>query len=178
MTNQPLRGNYPPSAASSRAALPREAYTAWTTRAVATLIDLVPVLVVMGIGIGLLSGTREHVCAAETTEYDVAPFCSTGSSTLGLAAFGIAVLLSVVYVIWNHGYRQGTTGASIGKAVLKIQIVSERTGQPLGFARSFLRQLVHALDAAVCWVGYLFPLWDRKRQTFADMIMNSVCISA
>jgi len=25
-------------------------------------------------------------------------------------------------------------------------------------------------------VGYLFPLWDAKRQTFADKIMTTVCL--
>ncbi len=41
--------------------------------------------------------------------------------------------------------------------------------------RSF-RQLAHVIDAAICYIGYLFPLWDAKRQTIADKIMTTVCV--
>ena len=69
-------------------------------------------------------------------------------------------MASALYLIWNYGYRQGTTGSSIGKAVMKFRVVSEKTWQPIGFIRSLLRQLAHALDAFLCYIGYLLPLWD------------------
>lgn len=28
----------------------------------------------------------------------------------------------------------------------------------------------------MCYLRYLFPLWDAKRQTFADKIMSAVCV--
>lgn len=30
----------------------------------------------------------------------------------------------------------------------------------------------------ICNIGYLFPLWDPKRQTIADKIMKTVVINA
>ncbi len=30
----------------------------------------------------------------------------------------------------------------------------------------------------ICYIGYLFPLWDQKRQTLADKIMHSVVVPA
>ncbi|REO10986.1 RDD family protein, partial [Mycobacterium tuberculosis] len=30
--------------------------------------------------------------------------------------------------------------------------------------------------AIICFVGFLFPLWDAKRQTLADKIMTTVCV--
>jgi uncharacterized RDD family membrane protein YckC len=81
-----------------------------------------------------------------------------------------------VYVIWNLGYKQGTTGSSIGKSILKFKVVSEQTGQPIGFGLSVLRQIAHGIDAVICYVGYLFPLWDAKRQTIADKILSTVCL--
>ena len=53
---------------------------------------------------------------------------------------------------------------------------SARTGQPIGALMTFARQLVHLLDALACYIGYLWPLWDAKRQTFADKIMSTVVI--
>ena len=82
----------------------------------------------------------------------------------------------LAFAIWNYGYRQGTTGSSIGKSVMKFTVVGEQTGQPIGFGRSVLRQLAHIVDALICYVGFLFPLWDAKRQTLADKIMSTVCL--
>jgi hypothetical protein len=36
--------------------------------------------------------------------------------------------------------------------------------------------LAHIIDGAICYIGYLFPLWDAKRQTIADKIMTTVCL--
>ena len=34
----------------------------------------------------------------------------------------------------------------------------------------------HLVDAVIFYIGYLFPLWDAKRQTLADKIMATVCL--
>jgi hypothetical protein len=36
--------------------------------------------------------------------------------------------------------------------------------------------LAHILDSLPCYLGYLWPLWDAKRQTFADKVMGTVVI--
>ena len=70
----------------------------------------------------------------------------------------------------------GGAGSSIGKGVMKFKVVSEQTGQPIGFGMSIVRQLAHFLDSVICYIGYLFPLWDAKRQTIADKVMKTVCL--
>jgi hypothetical protein len=35
----------------------------------------------------------------------------------------------------------------------------------------------HYVDQLICYIGYLFPLWDDKRQTIADKLMSTVCVS-
>jgi hypothetical protein len=32
------------------------------------------------------------------------------------------------------------------------------------------------VDTIICYIGWLFPLWDAKRQTIADKIMSTVCV--
>ena len=97
-------------------------------------------------------------------------------STLGLALSFLFGLAALAFALWNYGARQGITGSSIGKAALKFKVVSERTGEPIGFGLSIVRQLAHIVDAVICYIGYLFPLWDAKRQTLADKIMTTVCL--
>jgi uncharacterized RDD family membrane protein YckC len=165
-----------PQAGGPVAALPKEAYTPWLTRVLAWLIDSIPIFIVYGIGWLLLIGTRETACITDTSEYDLGEFCATGASTLGQISMVIAWLVVLAYVIWNYGYRQGTTGSSIGKSIMKFKVVSEKTGQPIGFGMSVVRQIAHIVDGIICYIGYLFPLWDNKRQTLADKIMTTVCL--
>ena len=40
---------------------------------------------------------------------------------------------------------------------------------------SFVRSLAHIVDG-FCYIGYLWPIWDAKNQTFADKIMSTVVI--
>ena len=114
----------------------------------AWLIDFIPVAILEGIGYGLLIGTQETVCITDTSEYDLGEFCATGASTLGQAVVRHHLALALAYVIWNYGYRQGTTGSSIGKWIMKFKVVSEKTGQPIGFGMSIVRQLAHIMDGA------------------------------
>jgi hypothetical protein len=60
--------------------------------------------------------------------------------------------------------------------MVEFKVVSENTGQPIGFGMSLVRQIAHVIDGAICYIGYLFPLWDAKRQTIADKLMKTVCI--
>jgi uncharacterized RDD family membrane protein YckC len=162
-------------------ALPQEAYTPWVTRVLAWLIDIVPLAILEGIGVALLLGTRETVCVTDASEYDLGDFCASGASTMGQIAIVITGLLALAYWIWNLGYRQGTTGSSIGKSIMKFKIVNEKTGQPVGFGMSFVREIIYWVVAGICagivWlIAVLFPLWDQKRQTLVDKILNHVAL--
>jgi uncharacterized RDD family membrane protein YckC len=161
-------------------ALPKEAYTPWLTRVFAYLIDYIPYAIIVGIGWGLLLGTRETACITDTSEYDLGEFCATGASTLGQVSIALAGIIAFAYLVWNLGYRQGTTGSSIGKGIMKFKIVSEKTGQPIGFGMSVVRELIYLVAAGLCgilWlVAVLFPLWDPKRQTLVDKIISTVAV--
>lgn len=75
-------------------------------------------------------------------------------------------------------YMQGTTGATVGKGVMKIKVLREADGQVIGFGMSVLRYIAHIIDAIPCFVGYLWPLWDKKKQTFADKILSTVVVQS
>ena len=156
--------------------LPKEAYTSWIHRVGAYIIDFVPIGIVIGIGQGIAIGTGDNQCITNGGEYDYGVSCTSTPSAIGIIFSGLATIIALAYVIWNYGYRQGTTGSSIGKSVLKFKVISEKTGQPIGFGMSIVRQIAHIVDGLLCYIGYLWPLWDAKRQTFADKIMTTVCV--
>jgi RDD family len=171
---------FPPAPAGPGPALPQDAYTPWFTRVLAYLIDYIPYAIILGIGWGLLLGTRETACITDTSEYDLGEFCATGASTIGQLSIALAGIVAFAYLVWNWGYRQGTTGSSIGKGIMKFKIVSEKTGQPIGFGMSVVRELLYLVAAGICgilWiVAVLFPLWDQKRQTLVDKIISTIAL--
>ena len=105
---------------------------------------------------------------------ETVPF-GTGGAAMIVGA--VIMLASIGWNIYNRWLVGGRTGQSLGKRVTKIKLISEQTDQPIGAMNAFLRDLVHILDA-VAYVGYLWPLWDDKRQTFADKIMRTIVIDA
>ncbi|GLP79821.1 RDD family protein [Mycobacterium antarcticum] len=162
-----------------------EQYTPWLTRVLAWLIDWVPVAILSGIGSILLVTMQkvETVCITDDSEYQLGDFCATGSngpSGLAWTLFIVLEIIALAYVVWNLGLKQGTTGSSIGKGIMKFKVVSEETGQPIGFGKSVLRELVYIVAYGACgivWiVAVLFPLWDPKRQTLVDKLIKTVAV--
>lgn len=64
------------------------------------------------------------------------------------------------------------TGWSVGRAVFGIA-VRTRAGAAPGVLRLVGRDLVHLLDTAALFVGWLWPLWDGRRRTFADLLLRT-----
>lgn len=157
--------------------LSTESYTPWLTRALAVLIDAIPVIVIAGIAflVGLFTQDPPK-CEQTAVDYGVIETCTQDISGIALIAWGVASLAMFAFWVWNYGIKQGRTGSSLGKAIMKFKVVSEVSGEPLGAGRSLLRQIAHAIDGALCYVGFLFPLWDKKRQTLADKLMTTVCL--
>ena len=95
----------------------------------------------------------------------------------GSALGTVLSLLALAWALYNC-YLGGTTGQSYGKKVAGIRLLSEATGQPIGGGLGIGRYFVHILDSLACFVGWLWPLWDSKRQTFADKILKTVVVPA
>jgi len=163
-------GSYYPYPAP--APFPPQAYTPWLTRAAAYLIDSVPIAVLVFAGQMSLIGTATTAGCADTRYSGTCTAQPSGAGVTLMVLFSFAAL---AFWIWNYGYRQGTTGSSVGKSIMKFMVVGESSGHPIGFGTSVVRQVAHFLDSILCNLGYLFPLWDAKRQTIADKVMSTVC---
>jgi uncharacterized RDD family membrane protein YckC len=83
----------------------------------------------------------------------------------------LAAVATAFYTYYLDGKDQ-----SPGKAIMGIRVISEQTGTSIGGGMGIARYFVHMVDALPCYLGFLFPLWDAKRQTFADKILNTVVV--
>lgn len=102
---------------------------------------------------------------------------SGGAAVLGLLFMLVGFALSIAGGLWIC-YQEGTTGQSIGKRQMGIRLISAQTGQPIGFGMAFVRKLAHIADSFLCYIGFLWPLWDDRKQTFADKICNTIVVRA
>jgi uncharacterized RDD family membrane protein YckC len=133
----------------------------WPQRVGAYLIDYLIAAIPAFLAVLLFSGT------------DPGEAPSAGA---GVVAF-LLYLTSLGIWIYNRVIQMGRTGQSWGKQVLNLRLVRMADGQPMGAGMCFVRDLAHILDALPCYIGYLWPIWDARRQTFADKVMNTVVLS-
>lgn len=83
----------------------------------------------------------------------------------------VALVLS-----FGIGYMNGATGQSPGKRVAGLRLQRDADGSLLGGGMGIVRELAHIVDTFSILLGWLWPLWDRKRQTFADKIVGTVVV--
>ncbi|MGH3579651.1 MAG: RDD family protein [Mycobacterium sp.] len=81
---------------------------------------------------------------------------------------GLAILLTAA----NRLLLPAITGWSLGRAVCGIA-VERGNGASVGPWRLLVRDLAHLIDTASAFVGWLWPLWDQRRRTFADMLLRT-----
>ncbi|WAJ45619.1 RDD family protein [Mycobacterium sp. Aquia_216] len=86
---------------------------------------------------------------------------------LSICVLGIAILAILV----NRLLLPTILGRSLGRALFGIAVV-RRDGEFIGSWGLLLRDLAHLLDT-VSVVGWLWPLWDSRRRTFADMLLRT-----
>ena len=113
----------------------------------------------------------------ECTIDDEVRSCRLPTSS-GWAIFAVLLAVGVIAFFVMYCKAVGSTGQFWGHRAASVRIVDATTGAPIGAGRAFGRHLAHILDAVPCYLGFLWPLWDKKRQTFADKIVGTVSIRA
>lgn len=155
---------------------PRSDLSGWGKRAGAYIIDFIPSYIAMiPLYVGyfqLLASTMES--SLQGSEPDLGDL---GGSLVWMGLGSVLTLAALGWQIYNRYIKMGRTGQSLGKRKLNITLIDEATNAPIGAANAFLRDLCHILDS-FAYVGYLWPLWDEKRQTFADKLMKTLVVDA
>jgi len=96
------------------------------------------------------------------------------SATLG----SLVQLAGAVAFVFLWSKMIGATGQSWGKKAMKIKVVDATTGQYLGQGRAVGRYFAQIISAIPCYLGFLWPLWDAKKQTFHDKIVGTSVVTA
>jgi Mce-associated membrane protein len=124
----------------------------WHIRATALLVDVLPGLAVM---------------ATMVLVWLAVPLRSTWWWICVVVLAG-ATLLTMV----NRVVLPAISGWSLGRALVGIDVV-RADGTAVGVGRLLCRDLAHLLDTLSVFVGWLWPLWDPRRRTFADLLLRT-----
>lgn len=130
---------------------PREALAPWLSRVGAVAVDVLPGVAVV-VTLALVSST----VPARGVWWWVC-----------ICVLGLVVLAMLV----NRLLLPTILGWSLGRALVGVA-VTRRGGEVPGPWTLLLRDVAHLLDT-VSVVGWLWPLWDSRRRTFADMVART-----
>lgn len=138
-----------------------------------TLIGLVPM--VIGIIVVIAAAPRR------TGTYDEfgSPMMSDGNGgaiATGVVLIVVGGLISLAISLWNRVFRMGRTGQSVGKSAMGLKLVDDKTGQPIGAGKCFLRELLAAIVNQIFYLSYLWMLWDTDKVTLADKAVHSTVV--
>jgi Mce-associated membrane protein len=86
--------------------------------------------------------------------------------------FTASAALTLLLMAVNRLVLPWMTGWSLGRALFGIA-VTKPDGAPVGMLRLVMRDLAHLLDTLALFIGWLWPLWDSRRRTFADLLLRT-----
>lgn len=167
----------PPGGWAQPAGAPTLEYANFGQRLLAFILDGfilgIPTAILFFALIAALPRGEPRLC--EDFEGDLA-ICEplTGGSVAILLLVGLGVFVFVVWYWW--GKLIGERGQTPGKKALNIKVVSRSSGQPVGLGKGIGRGFMYYVSSMVCYLGYLWMLWDANNQTWHDKVVDSVVV--
>lgn len=152
---------------------PTFVYAGWWRRAGAFALDAVVAYAfyLPAFLYGLLGPQEDAACLADNGGLVV---CSEPTSATAIAVVGLAILGVVGFLVLYC--TMASRGGSIGHRAVGVRIVDARTGDRVGAWRIFGRRVASYLSSLPCYLGFLWPLWDQRKQTWHDMIAKTVVV--
>jgi uncharacterized RDD family membrane protein YckC len=121
--------------------------------------------------VALFAGPKEYRSCTVNGEAGICnlPTGATVGMAVALGAvFGIAYLVIFCRMVGK--------GQSWGMKVVSIRVADADSGQSIGTGRAFGWELAHVLSGMFCYLGYLWMLWDKRKQCWHDKIVGTVVV--
>jgi len=143
--------------------------------------------------VGLMFAPAIIAIAAGPTEIKTCSVDDEGNVTIGeelnalcevptagtWAMFAVLGLLALAGALLYHSLLVGRTGQTLGKKALGLRVVDATTGVPIGTGRALGRYLFASfISGNICALGYLWAIWDGRKQTWHDKVVSSVVVEA
>ena len=166
----------PPTSSSPVGDIRQNSYATWATRLAGALIDGALVYVLPWIVSLIVTSFTDVIGRTFSVPLDY--------TVLAMLSIRLPALILVVgtpglvFLFIAQILMEGKTGQSVGKRLVRIRIVSIHTGQPIGIATAFARRAYRFVNVLPLGAGFLWPLWDKNRQTLADKLVDTVVVKS
>jgi uncharacterized RDD family membrane protein YckC len=92
--------------------------------------------------------------------------------------FGPAFLVTWLLWLLYFTYFESTSGATLGKQIMRIRVVDETTMQHLDFGRSLVRNILRIIDWLPFFylIGFILIVANEKKQRLGDMAARSLVV--
>ena len=106
--------------------------------------------------------------------------CPDGAPEGGpLAAAIIIGLIGLVVVMFIYLRALAKSGQTWGRKIVGVKVVKATTGLAPGWGAAIGRTLfAYFISANICYLGYLWMLWDKQKQTWQDKVAGTIVIKA
>jgi uncharacterized RDD family membrane protein YckC len=106
-------------------------------------------------------------------------FCTDDDIDIGALALGVAVVVLWFFaVVFIYLRALAKSGQTWGRRIVGIKVINEHTGTPPGWGKAIGRSVFAAfISAQILYIGYLWMLWDDKKQTLHDKVAGTHVIS-
>jgi len=92
---------------------------------------------------------------------------------------GVSALVNLLNTAIGVAYYaglEGTRGQTLGKMALGIKVIDADAGGFIGIPRGIGRYFARILSAIALGLGYLWMLWDPRKQCWHDKLVRSVVV--
>jgi uncharacterized RDD family membrane protein YckC len=103
----------------------------------------------------------------------IVSFALLAADDSGVLGWLVSIALGAIYYSVGNG-----TGATLGKRAFGLRVIKDSDGSVPGLGSGFLRWFISLFSALVLYLGYLWMIWDPKKQTWHDKAAGTVVVKA
>lgn len=145
----------------------------------AYLLDTVLYGLFMGVflvvGFVLIFGVGLADCGTDPFTDEIV--CNGRENVGGILAGALAILVGFVLVLVVYLRSLARTGQTWGRKIVGVRVVASSTGGAPGWGRAIGRTVFAGfISGQVCYLGYLWMLWDGKNQTWHDKVAGTFVV--
>ena len=119
------------------------------------------------------------ILSVPTNIIRVAASAGSGGTFIGPLSPGASIAVTLINTIIGVAYYawlDGTRGQTVGKMVAGIKVVDADSGGFIGVPRGIGRYFARILSGIVLGLGFLWMLWDERKQCWHDKLVRSVVV--
>lgn len=148
------------------------------TRLGGYVLDLLLYGLIMALGVvpGVILMVRAFDdCARVTTGNSAEIICVSDQFDVGSFVLGlVAIFAAFVVVVILYVSAVARSGQTWGRRIVGVKVINEQTGTPPGWGKAIGRTLFAGfISSQIFYIGYLWMLWDDKKQTLHDKVAST-----